>query len=61
MALQMENGARRATYLSLCAQALAFGWIEASVVVYLREISAQGTTLQFPLVSLPSRLVKEAV
>ena len=62
----MENQARRAAYASLWILALAFGWIEASVVVYLREIyvrevSLQGTNdwagLQVTLVSLPSHLV----
>ena len=61
----MENQERRAAYASLWAFALAFGWIEASVVVYLREIYAREaaeTTNYFPglqvtLVSLPGRLV----
>ena len=58
--------ARRSAYASLWVLGLAFGWIEASVVVYLREIyvreiSLQGTNdfagLPVSLVSLPSRLV----
>ena len=61
----MENQERRAAYAGLWAFALAFGWIEASVVVYLREIYAReaaGATDYFPglqvtLVSLPGRLV----
>ena len=62
----MGSQERRATYASLWVLALAFGWIEASVVVYLREIyvrevSLQGTNyfagLQVTLVSLPSHLV----
>lgn len=57
---------RRWAYASLAVLALAFGWIEASVVVYLREIyvgelARQGTSylagLQVPLVTLPSHLV----
>ena len=35
----MTNRERRGAYASLCLFALAFGWIEASVVVYLREIA----------------------
>ena len=62
----MGNQERRSAYASLWVLALAFGWIEASVVVYLREIyvrevSLQGSTsftgLQVSLVSLPSHLV----
>jgi hypothetical protein len=62
----MGNQERRATYASLWVLTLAFGWIEASVVVYLREIYArqvsfQGTNylagLQVTLVSLPSHLM----
>ena len=60
---------RRATYGSLWVLALAFGWIEASVVVYLREIymreaSLQGTnyfagsqSFQVSLLSLPSHVI----
>jgi len=57
---------RRAVYASLWVLALALGWIEASVVVYLREIyvrqvSLQGTNywagLHVTFVSLPSPLV----
>lgn len=64
--LHMRNQQRRPAYASLWVLALAFGWIEASVVVYLREIylrqaSLQGasyyTSFQFPLVSLPDHLV----
>ena len=62
----MRNGERRLAYASLWVLALAFGWIEASVVVYLREIHARemslhGTNffagLQVTLVSLPNHLV----
>ena len=62
----MENQERRAAYASLWVLALAFGWIEASVVVYLREIYVREVSLQGPnylaglqitLVSLPSHLV----
>jgi hypothetical protein len=57
---------RRAAYASLWVLALAFGWIEASVVVYLREIYVREVSLhgrnywaglQVTLVSLPSHLV----
>lgn len=62
----MGNQERRAAFASLWVLALAFGWIEASVVVYLREIHARevslhGTTyfagLPVSLVSLPNDLV----
>jgi hypothetical protein len=62
----MPNRERRAAYASLWFFALAFGWIEASVVVYLREIAVRETALhvtsyvpnlQVPLVSLPATLV----
>lgn len=64
--LDMGNQERRAAYASLWVLALAFGWIEASVVVYLREIYVRevslGATsalpgLQVSLVSLPGDLV----
>ena len=62
----MGDEQRRARYGSLVVLALVFGWIEASVVVYLREISLgegalHATTylqnLQITLASLPGRLV----
>jgi len=62
----MWNQQRRPAYASLWILALAFGWIEASVVVYLREIylreaSLQGanyyTSFQLSLVSLSGHLV----
>ena len=62
----MTNRERREAYASLWLLALAFGWIEASVVVYLREIIAREralpatnylANLQVPLVSLPATLV----
>lgn len=61
----MANRERRTTFVSLLLLALAFGWIEASVVVYLREISmgeealraADLTNVPVPLVQLPGRLV----
>jgi hypothetical protein len=40
----MGKQERRAAYASLWVLALAFGWIEASVVVYLREASLQAAT-----------------
>jgi hypothetical protein len=62
----MTNRERHGAHASLWLYALAFGWIEASVVVYLREIAIreralQATSylpnLQVPLVSLPGTLV----
>ena len=57
----MGRTERRTAYASLWIFALAFGWIEASVVVYLRAISQQELNLiagsQFPVVSLPPLLV----
>jgi hypothetical protein len=60
------NRERRIAYTSLWVLALSFGWVEASVVVYLREIyqlrqaSFPSTTyfpnLQVTLVSLPGHL-----
>jgi hypothetical protein len=41
----MRNQERRAGYASLWAFALAFGWIEAAVVVYLREICMREASL----------------
>ena len=63
---EMANQERRARYGGIWVLALVFGWIEASVVVYLREISVReaalhATTylpnLQITLASLPDRLV----
>jgi hypothetical protein len=56
---------RVGAYGSLWLFALAFGWIEASIVVYLRELYMQGAALQgataagleVTVVSLPSDLV----
>jgi hypothetical protein len=62
----MTNREPRGAYASLWVFALAFGWIEASVVVYLREIAMreralQATSylpnLQVSLVSLPGIFV----
>jgi hypothetical protein len=62
----MKHHERRTAYAAVGILALAFGWIEASAVVYLREIylrelSPQGasylTSLQVTLISLPGRLV----
>jgi hypothetical protein len=64
--VDMMDGERRGAYASLWLFALAFGWIEASVVVYLREIAMRERALQttaylpnfqVPLVSLPATLV----
>lgn len=62
----MADKERRAAYGTIWVLALVFGWIEASAVVYLREISVResalyGTTyladLPITLASLPGRLV----
>jgi hypothetical protein len=58
----MHNGRHVQIFAALCGFAIAFGWIEATVVVYLREIGARsgpgtGAALQTSLVSLPQRLV----
>jgi hypothetical protein len=62
----MKNHERRIVFATLGIVALAFGWIEASAVVYLREIyvrelSLRGASylpsLQVTLVSLPDHLV----
>ena len=61
----MRNQKRRAGYASLWVFALAFGWIEASVVVYLREIYMREASPNatsdleglITLVSLPGDLV----
>lgn len=62
----MGDQERRARYGGLVVLALVFGWIEASAVVYLREISVRegalhATTylpnLQITLAGLPGRLV----
>jgi len=42
----MANEERRAAYGGVWVLALVFGWIEASVVVYLREISVREGALQ---------------
>lgn len=65
-ALDTKQRERRAAYAGLWLLALAFGWIEVSIVVYLREIyarqmSLEGTRyfegLQITFVALPDRLV----
>jgi hypothetical protein len=53
----MTKQERRAAYASLWLLALAFGWIEASVVVYLRELYAREVSTDVTLVSIPSRLL----
>lgn len=62
----MPNEERRAAYGGVWVLALVFGWIEATVVVYLREISLREAelhatsylpNLQITLASLPGRLV----
>ena len=63
---EMANEERRARYVGIWVLALVFGWIEASVIVYLREISIREVALhatsylpnlQITLASLPGRLV----
>lgn len=54
----------RATYLSLVLFAVAFGWIEGSVVVYLRELyfhNAGPNAPLFPVVFLSDRLARVEV
>ena len=62
----MRNHERRPALAGLWVFALTFGWIEASVVVYLREVYLREMSLpetgyfeglQITLVSLPNRLV----
>lgn len=53
---------KRRAYVALWVLALALGWIEAAVLVYLRdiylhEVTSATATVGFPLVSLPARLV----
>lgn len=64
--VEMTIREQRAAYASLWLFALAFGWIEASVVVYLREIAVRERAihatgylphLQLPLGWLPGTLV----
>jgi hypothetical protein len=63
----MDTKTRRAAYAALVAFAVAFGWIEAACVVYLREIYARELSLRvatsalqtfdITLVSLPPTVV----
>ena len=64
--VEMANVERRAAYGGVWILAFVFGWIEASAVVYLREISVREsalhatsylTDLPIALASLPGRLV----
>jgi hypothetical protein len=64
--LDMHARERRTAYLSVWVLALAFGWIEASVVVYLRAVGARDGSLamahpvveaQAAFVALPEALV----
>jgi hypothetical protein len=66
LGVEMADQERRARYVGIWVLALVFGWIETSVVVYLREISVREgalptisdlTNLQITLASLPDRLV----
>ena len=67
--MQLRRGAsdRRSSYAALCTFATAFGWTEASTVVYLRALTPQPPALaavQLPEVFLtsflPGELVREA-
>ena len=56
----MESDGKRAPYVSFWVFALAFGWIEAAVVVYLRAYASDADGLsgsRFPVISLPTHLV----
>jgi hypothetical protein len=64
--VDMTKRERSWAFASLWLFALAFGWIEASVVVYLRQISARESAiraggclpdLQVPLMALPEHLL----
>jgi hypothetical protein len=61
----MRNRQQRQPYLVLWALAVAFGWMEAAVVIYLREISLREVNyvagFQFPLVSIPAPLLSVEV
>jgi hypothetical protein len=45
----MSHSERRTGYAALWVLALAVGWIEGSVVVYLREIYARTTGARHPV------------
>jgi hypothetical protein len=55
----MADRDTRASYIALWVFALAFGWIEAAAVVYLRQTSPQATgdAVQFPLMLISADLV----
>ena len=57
----MADRDQRASYITLWVFALAFGWIEAATVVYLRATSPPvagfATGVQFPLALAPVRLM----
>lgn len=64
--MRHQGHERRSAFVALWAFALAFGWIEGSVVVYLRDIythqllapsTADFAGLPATLVSIPSRLL----
>ena len=62
--MELKANDRRQAYISLWLFALAFGWIEASVVVYLREIDVRERALNaylsnppMPLVTIPGALL----
>ena len=55
-----QSEERRAAYVSLWIFALALGWIEGSVVIYLREIYVRQldvTGFQFPVRFMSNRLI----
>ena len=55
----MADRRQRASYIALWVFALAFGWIEAAAVVYLRETSPRDavSAVQFPLTFIAANLV----
>lgn len=57
----MVNREKQASYIALWVFALAFGWIEAAAVMYLRQTSPQAPAtvafVQFPLMLIPPHMV----
>ena len=55
----MPDTARRSSYVALWVFALAFGWIEAAAVVYLRQTAPRdaAAAIEFPLVLVAANLV----
>jgi hypothetical protein len=61
----MADRERRASYIALWVFALAFGWVEAATVVYLRSTSpstaSSAVGVQFPLVLISGRLLASEI